>query len=607
MINSLVIGIQNGFRPDPRLTVSEWSDKYRILTSEASAEAGLWRTARTPYLREIMDEMSPTSPTTQVKVIKGTQLGFSSIADNMAMCYLDFYPCPILYILPTETLAKGTSKRRLTPSLRAIPRLAKKIIGGKSKDDIGETYSKAVAGGNLTLGWSQSTASFRSFSARVVILDDVDGFGSFGEGDVMELGKARADAFANKKIYINSTPTVEGRSNISTEYEDSDQREYDMPCPECNVLFPYHWDFMQYTLDAKGALNGDVMCACPHCGTLIPEYKKTEMMSKGVWQPRNKGHIHRGYKLGSLYSPKGWLSWNEIAIEFVKAHKLLLKGDDRLMQVWVNTRDARAWKAKLEGVDITNAHDRVESYSAQVPDEVMIITMGVDTQDDRFEIEVIGHGRNGETWSIDYKVIAGDPQFIETQSLLDAYLFQTFTRHDGTTMKASGIGIDTGGHRTKVMYTYCKARANQKVFALKGSSVANAPVTNKTISNMVANELTLFSIGTSLIKDDFYANLAITEQGNNFCHFPNNPVYNDKYFKMLTAEKRDEKGKYIKVRVRNEAIDCRVYGIAVLSILEINVNNLPRPVIYFGETINQTLRPSMSSKPITPSDHLDEF
>ena len=101
--NPVLIGTQNGFRPDPRLSVTEWSDRYRILTSESSAEAGLWRTDRVPYLKEIMDVMSPTSPVTQVKVIKGTQLGFSSIADNIAMCYLDFYPCPILYILPNNS------------------------------------------------------------------------------------------------------------------------------------------------------------------------------------------------------------------------------------------------------------------------------------------------------------------------------------------------------------------------------------------------------------------------------------------------------------------------------------------------------------------------
>jgi len=609
--NPLIQGVHNGFKPDPRLTVTEWSDTYRILTSEASAEAGRWRTDRTPYLKEIMDVMSPSSPVQQVKVIKGTQLGFSSIADNIAMCYLDFYPCPILYILPTETLAKGTSKRRITPSLRAIPHLAKKILGGKSKADIGETYTKAVAGGNLSLGWSNSTASFRSFSARVVILDDCDGYGSFGEGDVMELGKARADAFANKKIYINSTPTIEGISNIAPEFDDSDQREYDMPCPECSTLIPFHWEFMQYEVDTKGALKGDIHCACPNCGTLIPEYKKTVMMSKGVWQPRNKGHIHRGYKLSSFYSPLGWLSWNEIAREFIKAYKLMGDGDARAMQVWQNTRNAEVWKHSLDGVDIKSSHDRVEDYECQVPDEAFILTSGVDTQDDRFEIEVVAHGKNGETWSVDYKVISGDPQFQETQDMLDRYLAQDFTRKDGFIMKIIGTGLDTGGHRTKAMYEYCKARANQKVFALKGANTITAPVTNKRFNQMIPNELTLFSIGVHTLKDEFYSNLAITEKGANFCHFPNKDVYNDKYFKMLTAEKRDEKGKYVKVRLRNEALDVRIYALAVMAILGVDVNELPRPVIEVGE-----VTPQLSNNPKyhdtvnligTSCDYLDEF
>lgn len=609
MYNPIVSGINKGFRPDERLTVSEWSDKYRILTSEASAEAGLWRTARTPYLKEIMDEMSPTSNTTQVKVIKGTQLGFSSIADNIAMCYLDFYPCPILYICPTEVLAKGTSKRRITPSLKAIPHLAKKIVGGKSADDVGETYSKPVAGGGLTFGWSQSTASFRSFSARVVILDDVDGFGTFGEGNVMELGKARADAFSNKKIYINSTPTVENASNIEAEFEESDQRVYEMACIECNKLMAFEWEYFNYDTDSKGMLKGNVTCACPNCGTLIPEYKKTKMMADGIWIPKNEGHIHKGYRLPSFYSPVGWLGWDEIAIEFIKAHKSLQKGDDGLMQVWQNTRNAKVWERKLDGVDITNSDDRVEEYGATVPNEVLILTCGIDTQDDRFELEVLGHGRNGETWSIDFKVIGGDPQFAETQEILDNYLTKTFERTDGSLMKISGTCIDTGGHRTKAIYAYCKARTNNNIFAIKGSSVLTAPITNKTARHIIPNELTLFSLGVNALKDEFYSNLAITEVGANFCHFPNKDVYNKKYFDMLTAEKRDPSGRYVAIRKRNEALDCRVYSKAVLAILNINVNHLPQPVIYIGEydikpTQNDTNRQMIR---ITPKSHIDEF
>jgi len=607
--NPLIKGVNKGFKANARLTVTEWSDKYRVLTSESSAEAGRWRTDRTPYLKEIMDVMSPTDSTQQVKVIKGTQLGFSSVADNIALCYLDYYPCPILYLLPTETLSKGTSKRRITPSIRAIPHLAKKITGGKSKDDVGEIFTKAVAGGNLAFGWSNSTASFRSFSARVVILDDIDGFGSFGEGDVIELGKARADAFSNKKIYINSTPTIEGISNIAPEFEDSDQREYFMSCPHCGKDMIFSWHYMKYETNSKGYLKGDVTCACPNCGGLIEEYKKTSMMADGRWIPQNEGHIHKGYKLTSFYSPYGWLSWNDIAREFIKAHKLMKQGDAKAMQVWMNTRNAEVWKQNLDGVEITNPHDRVEDYGGDIPNEVFVITAGVDTQDDRFEVEVLGHGRNGETWSIDYKVISGDPKYPETIEALDEYLDSEFTRIDGAIMKIFGVAVDTGGHRTTSVYNYCKPRYHRKIFAIKGSSVLNASVTNKRyVPNRTSTDLELFSIGVNSLKDDFYSKLAVNVAGHNYCHFPKKNVYDDKYFKMLTAEKRDDKGHYVKVRLRNEALDVRVYAMCVIHILGIPLNSMRRPLLHIGEVPVNAIKKE-TNKIITnkTNNFLDEF
>ena len=585
-LNPLVIGCMNALKPDPRFTVSEWADEYRILTTEASAEAGKYRTSRVPFVKEIQDSCSPMSPVSQVKVMKGTQLGLSTVGDNIMLTYLDLYPCPVLYIVPTETLAKGTSKRRFTPAIRAIPHLRKKVIGGKSKDEIGNMFNKDVAGGGVTLGWSNSTSSFRSFSARLVILDDVDGFGEFGEGNVMTLGKARADAFSNKMIYINSTPTIEGNSNIEKEYEDSDQREYFMPCPECRELINFEWDMFEFTHD-NYTLTSEVKYSCKHCGTLIPEYKKTWMMKEkngAKWIPQNEGHIHRGYLVPSFLAPVGWLSWEEIAREFLKATKVLRRGDPRMMQTWVNTRQARPFAPRLDGVDIVNPDERVEIYGAEVPNEVMILTAGIDTQDDRVEVLVLGHGHDGQLYVIDYKVIAGDFQYDATKKELDNFLInRVYTRVDGFKMKVSGSSIDTGGHRTKAVYEYVKHRLPNKIFGIKGASTLNAPVVNKQLKDIKLFDSNLFIVGTTTIKDDFYARLGITEQGYNYVHFPTLDIIDDKFFKMLTAEKRDEKGKYIKVRTRNEAIDTMVYAIATLTILDIKVDELDKPILHIGE------------------------
>jgi len=608
MINPLIAGIMNALKPDPRQSVSEWSDANRILTTEASAEAGKYRTSRTPYAREIMDSCSPMSPCNQVKVMKGTQIAMSTVGDNIMLTYLDLYPCPILYIVPTETLAKGTSTRRFTPAIRAIPHLRAKVLGGKSKDEIGNMFTKNVAGGGVTLGWSNSTSSFRSFSARVVILDDVDGFGEFGEGNVMTLGKARSDAFSNKMIFINSTPTIEGNSNIEKEYEDSDQREYFMPCPECNELINFEWENFEFT-HVNYELTSVVKYSCKHCGTLIPEYKKTWMMKEengAMWIPQNEGHIHRGYLIPSFLSPVGWLSWGDIAREFLKATKIMKRGDSRMMQTWVNTRQARPFMVQLDGVDITNPSERIEEYGAEVPDEVMLLTAGIDTQDDRVEVLVLGHGHNGNLFVIDYKVIAGDFQYDATKKELDNYLVnRVYTRVDGFKMKVLGSSIDTGGHRTKAVYEYVKHRLPNKIFGIKGASTLNAPVVNKQLKNLTMNDSNLFIIGTTTIKDDFYARLGITERGYNYVHFPTLDIIDDKFFKMLTAEKRDEKGKYIKVRTRNEAIDCMVYAIATLTILDIKVDEISKPILYIGEH----LKPKQveNKKPQARDKWLDEY
>jgi len=591
MVNSLLYGAMNAIKPDKRQSVSEWADENRILTTESSAEAGKYRVSRTPYMREIMDSCSPMSKVSQVKVMKGTQIAASTVADNVSLCYMDLYPCPILYILPTESLAKGTSLRRFTPAIKAIPRLREKVTGGKTKNDVGTMFTKPVAGGGLTLGWSNSTSSFRSFSARVVILDDVDGFGEFGEGNVMTLAKARADAFSNKIIFINSTPTIEGDSNIEKEFEDSDQREYFMPCPDCGELINFVWE--NFTFDSKDyELLSEVTYSCKHCGSQIQEHKKTWMMAEengAKWIPQNDGHIHRGYLVPSYLSPVGWLSWESIVREFLKAAKIMKRGDSRLMQTWQNTRNARPFKPRLDGVDITDPSSRVERYGADVPNGVFVLTAGVDTQDDRVEVVILGHGKNGELFFIDYKVIAGDFQYDAVKRDLDHYLINTiWVRDDGFKMKVVGSGIDTGGHRTKAVYDYVKRRLANKIFGLKGASVPHHPVVNKQLKDFKLRDKNLVIVGTTTIKDDFYARLGVTEVGTNYVHFPNKDIFDKRFFNMLTAEKRNDKGLYVKIRTRNEAIDVTVYAIAVLTILNIAVDDLESPILHIGEQKNQT-------------------
>lgn len=593
-IRPLFSSFSLGLAPDPYITIDEWADKYRQLPKGASAEAGQYSTARMPYLREVMRELSPQSPTQQVKVKKGTQLGFTEVANNLLLYFIDVVPTSQLLLLPSETLAKNHHNKKLEPSLRAMPSLAAKIQTGKTKADIGTNYEKNYPGGSLSIGWSGSSANFRSLSCRVVVMDDVDGFAKDvgGEGDSMELGKKRADSFGIlKKIYTNSTPTDMETSHIEPEFEDSDQRHYYMPCPHCKELITFHKDGFKFDYDKVSyQLIGDVQFECQHCGSLIDEHYKTWMMAEengAKWLPHNPGHIHRGYYAPAYLSPVGFVGWNEIFREFLVAKKEMSRGLVNKMKTWVNTRDAKAWEGEMDTVKVDNLPGRCEHYEAEVPSGVLALTAGIDSQNNRFEVEVVGHGRAGETWSIDYAIIHGDPNDIETRNRLAEYLQKTFTCKDGSKMKIYASCIDTGGHRTKAVYAFCKPRYRQRIYAIKGSSTPNAPFVNKRASINNEDKVNVFMIGVNAGKDEIYANLEVKDHGPNFMHFPKKEIYNEEYFRQLTAEKRDRKtGIWAKFRHRNEAVDCRNYANAALLLAGIDesfLNRQKRIGVVFGD------------------------
>lgn len=573
-----------GLKPDPMLSVSGWADAKRILPTSSSAEPGRWRTSRTPYLREIMDELSPQSPTEQVKVIKGTQLGFTEVANNLILCYMDTYPCPIQMIMPTERLAGKHSKTKLSPSISMIPALNKKVKSAKSKDDAGGMFEKEFDGGMLSIGWSNAAASFASFSARVVILDDVDRFPDDveGEGNPVALGKNRADAFSNRKIYVNSSPTIAGGSMIEREYEDSDQREYEMPCPHCGGMIVFDWNeddnnfIFEYDHETY-QLTSDVKYKCEHCSELIDEYQKTAMMDEdngAKWEPRNPGHHHRGYKLPSFYSPVGWLSWISIVRDYLGAKKAEEDGEKRLMKRFVNTRLAQAYKEKREITDKNSLLNLKNSLDEGiVPPKTAALVMAVDVQKDHFWFEVksltygngthlVRYGR-AETWA-DVELIIRTPYYD--------------TAGGGHMIRMCAVD---SGYLADEVYEFC-AMNSDVCIPVKGAS--QRMITPYTVGNVdkdvngrpIATGLKLYKLDTEYYKDILDAKIKRSIEAvatgetakSSLLSFHNN--VNDGYVKQYTSEYKHtetnsktgvEKSEWRKVteKADNHLWDCGTY------------------------------------------------
>ncbi|MDS1315802.1 phage terminase large subunit family protein [Aliarcobacter butzleri] len=562
---------KKGFEPDPLMTVSEWADNFRVLPSESSSQPGQYRTETMPYLEEIAYELSPQSPTDEVSVIKGTQLGFTELGNNMLFCYADLYPCPMLQILPTETAVKTHALSKLWPSIEASPRL-KNIFKKRKTQDGSSIYSLMFKGGNIALGWSNSPATFASSSRRIVINDDVDKWPDEIEGgNPLDLSKNRAETYSNKKIYNNASPAKKHNSKILPKYETSSQGLYTMKCPHCGEDVVFEKDGFKFNYDENYQLIDDVVFVCSNNGCIIEEHQKYEMMKKengARYVHKFPERKHKGYRVPSYYSP--FAKWNEIFQSFLDARKEQKeKKISTKMASWTNTKDANVWEEKIEKLDVNEYLNRHEEYAAEVPNGVFILTAGVDTQDDRLECEVVGWGKYGESWSIAKLILEGDPKFPRVWQKLDNVLENSYKHESGIDMKILGMGIDSGGHRTDYVYNYCKTRVEQNVFCMKGDNSVETPILKSGISKNKDGSLRLYMIGVNSAKDVVYGQLTTKEVGPGYMHYPKKPEYNEEHFKQLTGEAKDKTtGRWKKFRTRNEALDLRVYAMATLRILE---------------------------------------
>src|SRR5580700_9763032 len=221
-----------GALPDPLLTVSEWADSYRTLSQRASAEPGPWRTDRTPYLREIMDCLSPSSVVETVVLMKGAQIGGTECGNNWIGYVVHQAPGPMLSVQPTVEMAKRNSKQRIDPLIEESAVLRELVSDPRSRDSGNTMLAKEFPGGILVMTGANSAVGLRSMAARYLFLDEVDAYPGDvdGEGDPVQLATARARTFSRRKILLTSTPTIADRSKIEAVMLESDQRRFFIPC-----------------------------------------------------------------------------------------------------------------------------------------------------------------------------------------------------------------------------------------------------------------------------------------------------------------------------------------------------------------------------------------
>lgn len=582
-LNSVVAAAVKNFKPPEDLTVTEWAEKYRRLSPENSAEAGPWRTSRTPYLREIMDAF--TDPKIRrLVVVASSQVGKSEMELNMLGYLIDIDPGPVLFILPTVDVAQDFSKRRISAMIRDCKRLREKVADAKSRDGNNTVLKKQFPGGMLTITGANSPAALASIPARYVFGDERDRWplSAGTEGDPWGLAEARTTTFYNSKMVEVSTPTIKGASAIEASFELGTRERWCHQCPGCgefhNIVFnDIKFDFETNKINGKKVYKvKSVWWQCPSCGHTATESTMKKQPAK--WIAENPDAYHQGIRsfwINGFASP--WMSWDRIVLRFLQA-----KDDPHKLKVVYNTIFGELWEDRGDLEDEDAFLARREEYPAELPDGVLVLTCGVDTQDNRLEYEVVGHGHYGETWGIKKGFIMGRPDNPEVWEKLDEIIDKTYRFKDGKGLKISMTCVDSGGHYTQEVYEACRARQHKRVFAIKGRGGDGVPYvsppTKVPIRENKKVTCWLYTIGVDAGKSLIMSSLKVQEPGPKYCHFPRGEDrgYDALFFNGLLSERlvlKRSRGRdrwmweKIPGHNRNEALDCRNYAMAAFRIL----------------------------------------
>jgi len=570
--------------PAENLTVSEWADKYRRLPPESSSEPGQWKTSRTPYLKKPMDSISDPN-VRKVGMMFSSQTGKSEVILNTMGKYSHIIPSPILMVQPTVDAGRSFSKERIAPTIRDTPVLRAIIGSEKTRDSKNTTMKKFFPGGYIAIVGANSPVGLASRPIKILLADEIDRWPESAkkEGDPLTIVEKRTTTYPySYKMVYTSTPTIDGLSRIQHEYNQGTMEKWKLPCPGCGAYQELKWAniVFQRTEDGRLDESQEVLCTCTACGTLFNEMEWKS--GEGDWFPTVENEKIKSFHLSALVSP--WKSWASIVEDFLSS-----KDDIEMLKVWTNTVLGEPWIDDGETVDANDLFRRREYYNCVVPEDVLVITAGVDVQDDRFEMEIVGWGINKVSWGIEYKTVYGNTALPETWDLLDQQLLRTYTCEDGTELPIMRVCIDSGGHRTTECYRFCKAREARGVYAIKGKGGTGMNIIHTYSRTKKAKNL-LFTVATDTAKATLFTRLAIAdEKKSGYCHFPIDEQdmqrgYDEKYFEGLTSEikiTKMVKGRpkvewKVKSGTRNEPLDIRVYNIAAIEILNPNFEELKK-------------------------------
>lgn len=585
------------FTPPERMKCSEWSERYRRLSPEASARSGgAFSFDEAPWQREPLDSPGDPDVSHTVLMWASQTTGKTETVNNMIGYTIDIDPCPMLVVLYSLDMAEMWSKDRLSTMLRDTPRLRGKVRDVRSRESGNTLLQKRFPAGDVAVAGANSPGGLASRPRRKVLFDEVDRYpASAGtEGDPVLLGEQRTESYPDAEIVMVSSPGNEGTSRIEKAFKGSDQRRWFVPCPLCGGWQHLKWEQVKWDSDkvtVKDAVDADEdgsvwvppenpRYICEHCDGAWNDAMRQAAVRAGEWRATAKFTGIRGYHINGincLFRPKKPFKnrMQQMVAKFLQANA----GGEQTLKVWTNTFLAETWKVKGLEVKPHDLMKRQRTWNGRtLHPRCLVVTSSWDVQQDRIEGEFIGWGEGYECWGLGYFVIPGDTNLDKTWDDLDRLLLEKeFDHPSGQRLKAAMTFIDLGFRPQRVV-RFTRAREARNIHACAGNKTPWAVLCSRP-TRTTNRKAVKFQIGGDAAKEDLYSRLSIQDEGPGYCHFPLGYCYDEEYFKQLTAEKLvtelDERGMikkkhFVKQRERNEALDVRCYGRGAVEFLNCN-------------------------------------
>lgn len=596
-------------RPVPRLTMSEWAEKYRVVNGAK------WSNQTAPYLAVWMDAISDRM-TQEVTIVAPSQSGKSEVILNTFGYFVDQEPSPLIIVQPTVEVGESFSKERIEGMLRENPRLRRVVGDARSRSSDNTIKTKTYPGGPADIVGANAPSGLAMRSKRVALLDERDRHprSAGTEGDVKAIVRARTRRFkARRKIVEVSSPTDQESSLIWPSYLEGTQEVVMLVCPACGCVQPPRFESLKWTLDDTGKVEPtSVAYECAGCAQRISATLQDEIKRRCVVQPTAVARVphKRSFRLHGILA--AFHNWVEIAQEFVTANgqkDAAMRAD--MLRAFFNTTLGELYEDKATETRKSVLLARAKRYDGgagedplrfQVPRDAGILTAGVDLQHAHGEIIVRAWGVGQTSWLIERAILRGDTSQPEWwQQLEDYRTKRTWAHESGARVAIRSLCIDAGdGTHSKRVYEYCAPRMGQHVYAIKGSSNPSAPLIPNKPTKVKPGRL--YVVGVNASMDMIYRRLGMDEPGPGFLHL--NEYATEDYVTQLLSMRRKVDEKTRKRRweatpgVRNEVPDCEVYAHDALLLGPVPVTMLAAEV----EKVNAEGATAREAKPAPAAD-----